>query len=216
MMLCIRSILSQRYRLPCDQIYHVQNKAACRMAVSHLLDPFNMTLGECLSTHTRMAPEEVVVRHTQHMNQQRKIYTKGQILNLLVGVNMTKTVLDRSTIKLGSINLNFLTNLRNDVSFNNTQTNRTQQPNRRQPIFYVDTNIMMDANKERNLHSISLINIIDKHKWECITSAFAFMEMIDIEQDDEFVKTEHRAGVDYSKICRNRYCRNMPCMCSPD
>lgn len=144
-----------------------------------------------------------------------KFILKTQTLNLLVGAKIAKTILDPSTTKFGSINLNFLTNSRNNISFNSVRTNRAQQPkvsnskNTRQPIFYVDTNIMMDASKNRNADSISLISIIDKNKWECITSAFAFMEMIDIEQDDEFVKTQHRAGADYSKICRSRYCRNM-------
>ena len=128
---------------------------------------------------------------------------------------MTKPVLDQSATEFDKTNLNFLTDFRKSISFIGARASMAQRPKAngdnktRPPTFYLDTNIMVDASKSRNPKSISLISAIDKNEWKCVASAFAFMEMIDIEQDTEFVKIKHRDGVDYSRICRDRYCRDM-------
>lgn len=124
----------------------------------------------------------------------------------------TKTVLDQDT-RSDHLNLNFLNELRGKISFQKTNKKLSFQINNtknRHPVLYLDTNVMIDIHKNRNVSSAMLIKMIDDKKWNCFTSAFAFMEMIDIEQEDEFVRFSRGKGTDYSKICRERYSRTMP------
>ena len=124
-----------------------------------------------------------------------------------------KTVLDQDT-RSNYLNLNFLNDMRREISFQKTNKKLSFQINNtkknRHPALYLDTNVMIDIHKNRNISSTMLIKMIDDKEWICFTSAFAFMEMIDIEQDDEFVRLSRGKGTDYSKICRERYNRTMP------
>ena len=128
---------------------------------------------------------------------------------------MSKVLLNQSTVEYGKTNLQFLTDLRKKISFTEARNSATPSlgvvgAKKRQPIFYLDSNIMIDVLMERNPKSTLLINMIEQKSWKCFTSAFAFMEMIDAKQDHEFAKTRFQAKDDYSKICRDRYCRDMP------
>ena len=59
------------------------------------------------------------------------------------------------------------------------------------------------------MSSIKLVQIIDQNEWKCVTSAFAFMEMIDTEQDYAYAKARYQAKDDYVQICRGRHSRTM-------
>lgn len=124
-------------------------------------------------------------------------------------------MLDQSVAGYTKVNLQFLTDARKNISFTNSRagaalspvTHNTKKP--QQPTFYLDTNIMVDVLKDRNADSSKLINLIDKNKWKCVTSAFAFMEMIDAVQDHKYAKIKFQAREDYARICRSRLSRDM-------
>lgn len=120
-----------------------------------------------------------------------------------------KVLLDQSN-KFGNIKPRFLTNSRNDISLSSMALSPAIHDDKtRQPVFYLDTNIMVDTFKHRNVSSVRLVHMIDQNKWKCVTSAFAFMEMIDTEQDYAYAKARYQAKEDYVQICRGRHCRTM-------
>ena len=77
------------------------------------------------------------------------------------------------------------------------------------PTIYIDTNICRDCIKGRGLSSINLMNTIRDNKWNCITSVFTFMELIDIEKDDLFFHKKNRLGWEVNKIIRERYHKDL-------
>jgi len=74
---------------------------------------------------------------------------------------------------------------------------------------YLDTNIIRDCLKRRNLQSIRLMEIIRERKIECKTSIFTVMELIDTEKDDEFFSNSLKKGEEISKILRRKGERNL-------
>ena len=73
------------------------------------------------------------------------------------------------------------------------------------PVFYLDTNIILDDAKNRRLASIEWVQKIKENNWGCFTSVLGLMEMIDYEQEDAFVAEKRKERIEYSTICR---CRN--------
>lgn len=127
---------------------------------------------------------------------------------------LAKALFDQSA-EFGKIDLQFLTSSRSSISFasarasvalSQTVDSANKMPH---PVFYLDTNIMVDVLKERKVSSIKLVQLIDQNKWKCVTSAFAFMEMIDTEQDYAYAKARYQAKDDYVQICRGRHSRTM-------
>jgi predicted nucleic acid-binding protein len=53
---------------------------------------------------------------------------------------------------------------------------------------YLDTNILRDYLENRNPKSIELIEKARQENWECITSAFAMMELSDLQKDTLFFR----------------------------
>ena len=118
------------------------------------------------------------------------------------------------------VNLKFLTDSRPEISFTKiSRANTRQQPEpdgveeKKHPAFYLDTNVMMDVHRERNTSSAVLLNSIDNNGWACFASMLAFMEMIDNEQDEEYVRAMREDRMEYSKICRKRHQRELPPEC---
>lgn len=128
---------------------------------------------------------------------------------------LAKALLDQSA-EFGGTDLQFLTSSRDCISFASARDGVAPPPvldsakRTLQPVFYLDTNIMVDVLKERNVSSIKLVQIINKNRWKCVTSAFAFMEMVDTIQDYAYAKARYQAKDDYVQICRGRHCRTMP------
>lgn len=72
------------------------------------------------------------------------------------------------------------------------------------PRFYLDTNIIRDDVKSREIASIRWIQQIKERRWGCFTSMLAFMEMIDNEQEEAFVAKKRSEKLEYNTICRQR------------
>src|SRR6185437_978085 len=72
------------------------------------------------------------------------------------------------------------------------------------PSIYLDTNVLRDCIKGRNHDSIQLLGKIRDKKWNCVTSVFTFMELLDVEKDDTFAYKKIRRGWDFNKISRER------------
>ena len=73
-----------------------------------------------------------------------------------------------------------------------------------EPIIYLDTNVIRDDTQNRRKSSVHLIAKIRNKELECYTSIFAWMEMIDSAQEEEFVREKHKEGMEYNTICRKR------------
>lgn len=77
------------------------------------------------------------------------------------------------------------------------------------PIFYLDTNVIRDNLNSRNHHSIVWVERIRKENWKCFTAVFAYMELLDLEQDDKFVFHKREEGIEYNTICRDRHQKDL-------
>ncbi len=74
---------------------------------------------------------------------------------------------------------------------------------------YLDTNVLRDCLKRRNLETLRLLEIIRGKNLECVTSIFSLMELMDTEKDDFFFNDNLKKGLEISKILRNRSTRNI-------
>jgi len=72
------------------------------------------------------------------------------------------------------------------------------------PSIYLDTNVIRDVDHNRKKESIIWVEQIREKKWNCYTSVFAFMEMLDNDQEDKFVFKMREDGLEYNTICRKR------------
>ena len=59
------------------------------------------------------------------------------------------------------------------------------------PILYFDTNIILDIIENRDKDSVSLYSYSWQNEWECVTSIFAKVELLEVKQIHSF-KTEKR------------------------
>jgi len=71
------------------------------------------------------------------------------------------------------------------------------------PHLYLDTNVFLDAIDRRKPASIDLVNRIAAEGWECSTSRFTFLEMLDVKQDNQFVQNRLDEGMQPSWIVRH-------------
>lgn len=69
---------------------------------------------------------------------------------------------------------------------------------------YIDTNVIRDCIKRRKDYSISLMKSIREHKFECITSIFALLELWNIEKEEDFFFKKVRRGIELNTILRSR------------
>ncbi len=76
-------------------------------------------------------------------------------------------------------------------------------------IIYLDTNIIRDCFKRRNLNTIRLMEIIRERKIKCKSSAFSIMELINVEKDHVFFNKELLKGEEISSILRGKSERNL-------
>lgn len=70
---------------------------------------------------------------------------------------------------------------------------------------YFDTNILRDYLENRNQKSIELVELARQKGWECVTSAFAMMELSDLQKDTLFFqKTVISRKWDVDRFLRER------------
>jgi len=77
------------------------------------------------------------------------------------------------------------------------------------PIFYLDTNIIRDVMRRRPTKSGYWLQRIEENKWKCCTSIYGLMELLDLEQDHEFVQKRLARNQDFDKIFREKYRRDL-------
>ena len=71
------------------------------------------------------------------------------------------------------------------------------------PIIYLDTNVIRDDTQNRRESSAHLIAKIRDDKLECYTSIFAWMEMLDSEQEEKFVREKRKEGMNITPYADN-------------
>lgn len=78
------------------------------------------------------------------------------------------------------------------------------------PVFYFDTNVILDIIDRRQQSSFDLFDFLIKRKWELVTSIFAKVEIYETKQKDEFRRQKEKEGWSDEKIGRNINRRDLP------
>jgi len=55
------------------------------------------------------------------------------------------------------------------------------------PFIYIDSSIVINIIHGNHSPSIHLIETIKEKKWECATSSFTLMEVLDVQKDNRFI-----------------------------
>jgi hypothetical protein len=84
-----------------------------------------------------------------------------------------------------------------------------------EPILYLDTNILLDVVDKRWIPSLTLVKRIEQEHWKCITSRFAFVEMLDIEHEECYINNKLAEGYPLSRIRGLLGNRNQKAQCLP-
>lgn len=77
------------------------------------------------------------------------------------------------------------------------------------PHIYLDANIIVDIIQGQRNSSIHLIETIKNKVWICSTSAFSYMEVLDIMQENKFIYEKMSEGYPLKKILRMRNDRDL-------
>jgi predicted nucleic acid-binding protein len=71
-----------------------------------------------------------------------------------------------------------------------------------EPKLYLDSNIILDVILKRNNSSINFMERIESEHWKCITSRFAFLEIIDILHEKYYIDNLLAEGQPLSQVIR--------------
>lgn len=63
------------------------------------------------------------------------------------------------------------------------------------PYFYLDTNVILDAIHNRWQPSVELIRRIEAEDWQCATSRYTVLELLDMEQEERFIENLRLDGL---------------------
>lgn len=77
------------------------------------------------------------------------------------------------------------------------------------PKIYFDTNVLRDCIKHRNDTTIHIVETSRDNKWECFSSIFSVMELLDIQKDDLYFLKRLQRGEEINQILRTRYDKNL-------
>ncbi len=78
------------------------------------------------------------------------------------------------------------------------------------PLFYLDTNILVDiVRPKRRPPSLEFLNECQERSWECVASTFAFMEALDVQQQEKWARTEMRRGQFFDQLLYKRKDRKL-------
>ena len=69
-----------------------------------------------------------------------------------------------------------------------------------EPILYLDTNIILDVLHGRWPASKRLFERIKSEHWECITSRFTMLELVDTEHEECFIENKKAEGYPLSRV----------------
>ena len=70
------------------------------------------------------------------------------------------------------------------------------------PHIYLDSNIILDAIHIRWQPSVDLMKRIETEQWQCSTSHFTILEILDAEQEEQFIENRRAEGLLLSRIVR--------------
>jgi len=68
------------------------------------------------------------------------------------------------------------------------------------PHLYLDTSVILDAIHKRYEPSVALMKRIETEHWQCSTSRFTALEILDVEQEEKFIENLRTEGFLLSKI----------------
>jgi predicted nucleic acid-binding protein len=68
------------------------------------------------------------------------------------------------------------------------------------PHLYLDTNVIFDVIENRWKPSTALIDRIITEKWECSTSRFTILELLDVKQEEKFIENRLSEGHRLSRV----------------
>lgn len=77
------------------------------------------------------------------------------------------------------------------------------------PILYFDTNVILDIIDNRNRDSLRLYRYALQKQWQCITSVFAKVEMLEVKQIQRFKTEKKQACWSDNKIKRELHKRDL-------
>lgn len=81
---------------------------------------------------------------------------------------------------------------------------------RQVPRLYLDTNVILDLLRpQRRAESGQLIRVTQGRGWALVTSSFALMESLDIEQENEWILKRVREGEGVDRLLRSRRERHL-------
>lgn len=72
------------------------------------------------------------------------------------------------------------------------------------PFIYIDTNVVIDTIDKSNKNAIHLMETIRDKKWECATSTFTLLEVLDVKKDSRFIMNKLGEGYTIKWILRKR------------
>ncbi len=91
------------------------------------------------------------------------------------------------------------------------QTLETAAARKSGPVFYLETNILLDiVRPRRNPPTLDFVEECLKRGWRCLTSTFAVMETLDAEQDNRWAIREFRRGDSFDTVWKRRQERKLP------
>ena len=78
------------------------------------------------------------------------------------------------------------------------------------PILYFDTNVLLDIIDNRDRNSLNLYRYAWQNQWQCVSSIFAKVEMLEVKQFHRFKRQKQRIGWSSSHIKRELHKRDLP------
>ncbi|HEY6190864.1 MAG TPA: hypothetical protein VI215_00905 [Bacteroidota bacterium] len=80
---------------------------------------------------------------------------------------------------------------------------------RKNRFFYIDTNVAIDFATNRDIQTVTVLEMIRGRGWKCVSSTFLAMEMADYKQDYVFIAKELNKQRDPTDILRSRGNKNL-------
>ena len=77
------------------------------------------------------------------------------------------------------------------------------------PHLYIDTSVFGGILEGQHEASVHLLETVKEKGWRCSTSAFTFMELSDIRQDNKFIHNQLALGIHIKKAYRSLDQRNL-------
>lgn len=78
------------------------------------------------------------------------------------------------------------------------------------PLLYFDTNVFLDIIESRDRDSLELYNYSWQQQWQCVTSIFARVEVLEVKQFHRFKKEKQTIGWSDKRIKKELHKRDLP------